>query len=99
MTEQRYQQRRDQSFETYVVILQDASGSPPTEAYCQGVRNQYGLTMPVLMDPDGLLFPALGLSGGVNDWNVLLSKGATIELKSKYANQAQIDAKIDALLP
>ena len=78
--------------------MEDNSGTPANAAFCASVRDQYGLTMPVLYDPDGVLPTALGISGGVNSWSIVLAEGAVIKLKKKYASNAAVKAAIEAEL-
>jgi len=50
---------RSQNFQAYFVIADDNQASPPDAAYCAQIREQYGLTMPVLFDADGSFVNAL----------------------------------------
>lgn len=96
MAEPRYQKYKDDGFEAWILISEDASGSKPSLEYCKGIRDQYGLTMPVLIDPDGVLPGALGYSAPYNEWHFLLDEGAALSFKGKYPNQDQLDARIEA---
>ncbi len=82
----------------YFVVKEDANGADPTPAYCQGIRDQYGLTMPVLMDPDNLLGQSLGYGGPkFNQWNVVLGPGVTIAFK-KPGETSSVPGAIENLL-
>ena len=60
MAEPRYQKYKDQGLQAWILLSEDANGDSPSLEYCKGIRDQYGLTMPVLIDPDGVLPGALG---------------------------------------
>ena len=95
MAEPRYQQYKDHGFEAWIVLSEDGSGDTPSLDYCKGIRDQYGLTMPVLIDPDGVLPTALGYAAPLNEWHFLLGEGAEVLFKGKYPNQDQLDARIE----
>jgi len=98
VAEPRYQQYKDLGFEAWIVIAEDASGDDPSFDYCKGVREQYGLTMPILMDPNHVLPDALGYSAPHNEWHFLLGEGVELLFKGKYPSQAQIDLRIEEAL-
>ena len=50
-----YQSFEGQNFESYFVIHLDDSGGTPTAPYCEVIRSQYGLSMPVLFANFGTL--------------------------------------------
>jgi len=43
-----YERYRDQGLQAYFLISGDASNSVPLPEYCASIRDQFGLTMPVL---------------------------------------------------
>ena len=98
MAEAWYQQYKNQGFMEYFVVKENASGGPPSAAYCQSVRDQYGLTMPVLMDPNNLIGQALGYSSPFNHWNIVLGPGVTLTLKQKGGSNASVQAAIESAL-
>lgn len=103
MVEQRYQQYKSQGFETYFVIVENNFGpGPVTPAYCNQVKAQYGLTMPVLYvdDPGPVqkFYGAAGQDGEYNDANMVLSQGGFIHYKSQYVLQSEVEAVIVDLL-
>ncbi len=98
MAEPRYQQYKDLGFDAWFVLSEDANGDTPSVEYCKCIRDQYGLTMPVLMDPDGVLPGTLGYSAPLNEWHFLLGEGAEVLFKGKYPNQDQLDLHIEEAL-
>lgn len=82
----------------YFVVKETSSGSDPSPAYCQSIRDQYGLTMPVLMDPDNLLGQALGYGAPFNHRQLVLSAGPTIILNQKGGSSAAVQAAIENAL-
>ncbi len=98
MAEPRFQQYKDSGFNAWILLSEDASGDTPSLEYCKGIRDQYGLTMPVLIDPDGVLPAALGYSAPLNEWHFLLGEGAELIFKGKYPNQQQLDLTIEDAL-
>lgn len=103
MVEQRYQQYKSLGFETYFVIIEDNFGpGPVTPNYCNQVKDQYGLTVPVLYVDDPadvqLFYGPAGDDGEYNDANLVLSQGGQIVYKSQYAPQQQVEAAIVNLL-
>ncbi len=81
----------------YFVIKENPNGGTPSAAYCQGIRDQYGLTMPVLLDPDNLLGQALGYYFPFNDRNVLIGPDMTITMK-QYGKLMWIEDAIEDAL-
>ena len=100
MAEAQYQELKaigGDTYEAMIVIVEDASFSLPSESYCQQLRTQYGLTMPVLID-DGTISSALGISPA-NHWNIVTTTGAEIVFK-KQGKSADGTAKatVESLL-
>jgi len=58
------------------IIYQDQSGGLPTADYCAQVRDQIGLTMPVLYDGDGSFAAAYNVIG--SELNVITDEGGSI---------------------
>ena len=80
-------------FEGWMVISETSSFGRPTAATCAAVRDRYGVHMPVLIDPDGLLQTALGVAP--NEIHVVLEQGARIRWIGHYAGD-EVAAQIDA---
>ena len=77
--------------------MQDPMFQLPTEAYCQQLRTQYDLTMPVLID-DGTLMSTLDISPA-NHWNIVTTKGAEIVFKQQgKITDGAAKAKVEELL-
>ena len=84
-------------YEALFIVVQDGSSNMPSSAYCNQVRTQHGLTMPVLMD-DGTILSTLGVSGA-NHWNIVFGEGGEIVYKAKGGNtDSQAKAKVEELL-
>ncbi len=82
----------------YFVVKETSGGGPPTQAYSQPLRDQNGLTMPVLLDPDNLLGQALGYGAPFNHRHVVLGPGVTLSLKQKGGSNASVQAAIENAL-
>lgn len=84
-------------YEALFLIIQDPSSNVPTSAYCNQVRAQHGLTMPVLID-DGSIMGTLGITGA-NHWNIVFGEGGEIVYKAKGGStDSQAKAKVIQLL-
>lgn len=70
--------------------MQDSSAGLPSQGYCNQVKAQHGLTMPVLID-DGTIMSALGITSA-NHWNIVFGEGGEIAYKAKGGNT---DAKAE----
>ena len=97
VAEQRYQDYKSQGFQTFFYVAETPGGQTPDAAYCKAVREQYGLTMPVLYGPLSAL-SSMGLSGSPNDWNVLIDNGGTLLYRKKGGGQSTVTSKIEAEL-
>lgn len=82
-------------YESLFIIVEDGSYGTPSAAYCDQIKAQYGLTMPVLID-DGTIVATLGLTSK-NHWNIVVGEGAEIVFKSKYKD-AESKVAIEELL-
>jgi len=71
-------------------------GNPANAAHCQAIRDDFGLTMPVLVDWGHQVNTTLGLSGN-NDWSVVVERGMKLVAKQKYGTSQAFDA-IESLL-
>ncbi len=97
VAEQRYQQYKNQGFETFFYVAETNSGQTPDANYCKAIRDQYGLTMPVLYGPLSAL-GSIGISGAPNDWNVLIDKGGQLLYRKKGGGQSTVTSQIEAEL-
>jgi hypothetical protein len=81
--------------EGYVVISETDSSGPPTLAYCRQVREAFGLTMPVLIDPEGLLQRQYDAPS--NSYSVVMGEGNVIRWRAQYAEDL-LPAQLEAAL-
>jgi len=78
------------------VITEADGANAMTPAYCKAIRDDYGLTMPVLIDTEGV-FPAhIGVTS-TNAWTVALDAAGGILAKDKY-DQTNAFTKVNAAL-
>ena len=82
----------------YLVVIEDVNSVPATPQYCKAVRNLFGLTMPVLMDPDGVLTQVTGVETQLNWWDFLLAQGGILAYKLKWATPAEVEQKLQWIL-
>ena len=47
-----YDEFKDQGFESWVILIYDQNGEPPTKEYCKAYKDGYQLKMRVLYDPN-----------------------------------------------
>ena len=86
-----------EDYEALFLIIQDPSGGVPTQGYCNQVKAQHGLTMPVLID-DGTIMSTLGITSA-NHWNIVFGEGGEIVYKAKGGStDAKAKAKVIELL-
>ncbi len=94
-----YQNYKDQGFQAYIVLLEDATGAPATAELCTAIRDQNGLTMPVLYDPDAVIPYNLNLVGGpANDYSIMIDEGGVLEGKKKGLSKSMLEMEIEMLL-
>jgi hypothetical protein len=72
------------------VITEDNNSQTPTLAYCEAVRDGFGLPMTTLVDLHGELPRHLGVSSP-NAWYMVLSAGLTLEAKFKYGHAEALE--------
>jgi peroxiredoxin len=75
-----WDQYRDHQFAMWFIVTGDATNTAPDAAYCRVVEEEFGLTMPVLFDPEAATAEALGMPG--NSGELVLSRGNVIESKT-----------------
>lgn len=94
-----YQDYKDQGFQAYIVLLEDATGAPADANLCATIREQNGLTMPVLYDPDGAVPYTLNLIGGpANDYSIIVDEGGILMSKKKGLSKQLLEQEIDFAL-
>ncbi|MEM9068397.1 MAG: redoxin domain-containing protein [Myxococcota bacterium] len=93
--ERLWQEYAAQGVAGYFVISTDADFNPATQELCTEVRDRYGLSMPVLFDPDANLQSALGI--GRNAWNIILGEGMEIRWKARYSDR-MVPERLDEAL-
>ena len=47
-----YEELKEQGYESWVILIYDQNGAPPTQEYCKAYRDGHGLKMRVLYDPN-----------------------------------------------
>ncbi|OGQ90864.1 MAG: hypothetical protein A2289_06650 [Deltaproteobacteria bacterium RIFOXYA12_FULL_58_15] len=82
-------------FAAFFVITEDDQHAAPTTQYCAAVRDHFALSMPVLIDPQGALAPALSVP--VNSVDVVTHCGEIILEKSDATDNEVRDAIETAL--
>ncbi|MFW5740970.1 MAG: peroxiredoxin family protein [Myxococcota bacterium] len=75
-----YAKYKDESFDMWFVVTAPASPGTPTQDTCATYRDQYGLQMNVLYDPEGATQSLLGMR--INSGELVLSNGAVIEINT-----------------
>lgn len=83
-----------ESYQTYFVVTEDANTRPATADFCRHVRDQFGLTMPVLYDETGEL-GRLGLP--TSHFHMVLGEEGRIEFKEQ-GRDTGFRAAIDRVL-
>ncbi len=81
-------------FEAYVVITDGPNFETVTPAYCQQIKANFNLSMPVLMDPKEQVTALVGTDG--SDVNIILGQGA--EIKYVGSNPLEFKATLDSVL-
>ena len=82
------------AFEMFVVVSQDDDGDAADAAFCQSVRAQYGLTMPVLFSPAGAFPSALDVPP--NEVHLVTRRGGRVEHADHYGGDTIEAALVDA---
>ncbi|TNF35692.1 MAG: redoxin domain-containing protein [Deltaproteobacteria bacterium] len=83
-------------FEWFFVITAADGANALNPAYCAAIRDDYGLTMPVLLDADGVFPGHIGVTS-TNAWTVALDADGVIMAKDHY-DESNAFAKVNALL-
>ena len=77
------------------MITEDDQYRPPTAQYCAQKQTQFGLDMPVLINPAGDLPSALGVAPNDVD---LVTECGEVKLKDDYQRESTVRDAIDAAL-
>lgn len=92
-----YQQNKDDGLMVLEVMIEDAQGRPMNTSGLEDWADEYGLTMPVLSDPNGeIMWQYAADSGGSVGlpFTVVLDRGVKIKTIMSGANS---DAALDLL--
>jgi hypothetical protein len=89
-----YDKYEDDGLAMWLVITSTESGQRPTTETCKAYRDQYGLQMTVLIDPDGVT--ESGLSMLPNSDDMVLRQGNYIELNGSYAIET-VESALDGI--
>lgn len=79
------------------VIAETNNGTLPTTAYCQAIKDAYGLAMPVVVDTAGVFPNHLGVTSP-NSWHAVLDAGQVLRFRAKYDQAGALQA-LRALVP
>ncbi len=86
-----YQRFAGDGLEAWFVLSENADGSAPGPADCRAARDRFGLTMTVLIDPEGRLQRALNIAS--NEENLILERGGTLVWDGHY-QAAQVEGQL-----
>ena len=81
-----------EQFEAWVVISENSTQGQPDAAFCNTVRDRYGLRMPVLYDPTGAFQRTFQVVP--NEMNLVLSDESRIEFIGPLTS-TQVSSQID----
>ncbi|MFT6399214.1 MAG: peroxiredoxin [Bradymonadia bacterium] len=84
-------------FATYFVVSETQTFDEPDADYCSGIRDRFGLTMPVLFDPD----QAMPAAAGMPHFDIDIVLGADNELlfAKQHASREEVREVILSRLP
>lgn len=85
-----------EGFASYFVISETQEFSEPDAEYCAGIREQFRLTMPVLIDP-GKTLPA-AVDNPYFDIDVVLGPGNELLFADQHSDRDDVAAVIEAAL-
>lgn len=97
MANPRVERYADEDFAALFVVAENDLYGPADANVCARTRDEYGLTMPVLYDPEGKLQDAFGWSR-VNDWDIVLGRGGTVLYFQQFAPEADVEQAIERAL-
>jgi len=87
--EDTWQSYKDQGFVYVTVIQQDSSGNPAQPADVQAWADSFGITAPVLGDPDAVTTPMLQLVGGAASFPGVLLIGRDLKVIERVGSTVQ----------
>ena len=87
-------------FEGYILITQtNTPGQLADQSFCQDIRAQYNLPMPVLFDVNGDFASTMQL-GSPRHWHFVYAEGNEIDFRRQNAaGDNGFEAAVNALLP
>lgn len=86
-----------EGFASYFVISQTQTFDEPDADYCAGIRDQFGLTMPVLFDPDHAMPAAVGTP--YFDIDIVLGADNELLFAKQHASRDEVRVVIRSRLP
>ena len=81
----------------YFIIYEKTSGAAADSAYCNQIKNQYGMTFPVLLDHNHNFKAKMGFSGIPNAWSAIVGDGGKLLYREKYGSKNSAIQWMDAL--
>lgn len=72
------------------VIAERDDGSLPSLAYCEGIKEAYGLTMQVVIDPTGTFPDHIGVSSP-NSWHLVFDDAFEMVYRAKYDQDGALE--------
>ncbi|MBM4394383.1 MAG: TlpA family protein disulfide reductase [Deltaproteobacteria bacterium] len=95
-----YEKYCDRGLRVVQVLFEDAAGAPADGAFCRKWRDRYGLSFPVLVDPDFVFERYMGGSlSASTPLNLLVDRAAVIRYRAAGPVPSDFDARIEELLP
>ncbi|MFN7144603.1 MAG: peroxiredoxin family protein [Myxococcota bacterium] len=85
-----YQRHKDSGFMLLETIIENNEYEAPSEDELLEWADEYGMTMPVLADPNGATMWSFGADGGL-PFMVLFDRGMVIE-NTGYLSESDIEA-------
>jgi hypothetical protein len=89
--------RGGSNFEGYVVLTETDNFQTATQSFCQDVRAQYQLAMPVLYDETGAF---ASMMQARRHWHFVIKEGGEIDYRVQNSpGDRGFEAAVEALLP
>ncbi len=70
-------------YQPIVIVVQDNEGFTPDAAYCQQIKDTYGINYTILYDPDGFVSEHYQIAGG-NDVQILLDEDLIVHYRGQH---------------
>lgn len=83
----------EEDFEMFFVVAENDDGGPADAAFCRTIRDQYGLSMPVLWQPEGLFADTLDIPP--NEFHIVMGPGNEI-LWLQHYGEGGVRGALDA---